>query len=399
MAMTEAVHMTGAAPRRTWLVIFFGAAWACLVALGLTTLSRADYLPEGPDEWTYDWRTLFFSPMVDEPRRDIALIVIDEESMAEYDYLSPVDRQLVATLLRALDTAQPSAIGLDFIYDRKSESAKTEALIEAIRGVRAPLVFGAIDLRVRGFRDENLTYQEEFIARTGRDAGHVFFARQQEKLKIGDQVVRFMGERSPTPPNRKSFAQLLAEKVGGIGAEPASPYISWLQPPPGDDLFPLFRVPRHRPGAPAGAILPESWRPALKDRIVLIGGDFIDRDKHLTPLSISDGAKMPGVMVQAQILAQLLDGRSVYTVGWLEELMLLAAVAFVGFLFSRQWQIRRYDLLLYIAGLGALILLGIVLFSGFGIIAPSTTLFFAWTLGVTGGYYAPRALKAVHAAG
>jgi CHASE2 domain-containing sensor protein len=131
---------------------------------------------------------------------------------------------------------------------------------------------------------------------------------------------------------------------------------------------------------------------------VLIGGDFIDRDKHLTPLSISDGAKMPGVMVQAQILAQLLDGRSVYTVGWLEELVLLAAVAFVGF-FSRQWQIRRYDLLLYIAGLGALILLGIALFSGFGIIAPSTTLFFAWTLGVTGGYYAPRGLKAVHAAG
>jgi hypothetical protein len=89
----------------------------------------------------------------------------------------------------------------------------------------------------------------------------------------------------------------------------------------------------------------------------------------------------------------------VYTVGWLEELVLLAAVAFVGFLFSRQWQIRRYDLLLYIAGLVALILLGIALFSGFGIIAPSTTLFFAWTLGVTGGYYAPRGLKAVHAAG
>jgi CHASE2 domain-containing sensor protein len=179
MAMTEAVHMTGAVPRRTWLVIFIGAIWACLVALGLLTLSRADYLPEGPDEWTYDWRTLFFSPTVDQPRQDIALVVIDEESMGDYDYLSPVDRQLVATLLHALDAAQPRAIGLDFIYDRKSEPAKTEALIEAIRSVRAPLVFGAIDLRVRGFRDENLAYQEQFIARTGRDAGHVFFARQQ----------------------------------------------------------------------------------------------------------------------------------------------------------------------------------------------------------------------------
>ncbi len=398
--MTEAVQVTDAAPRRPRLMMLLGILWAGLVAFGLVVLSEANALPEGPDEWTYDWRTLFFSPSADEPRRDIALLIIDEQSMADYDYVSPVDRALVAKLLRALNTAGPKAIGLDFIYDRKSEEAKTQELIDSIRGVSAPIVFGAIDLRVRGFRDETLDYQENFIARTGKDAGHVFFAREKEKLKIGDQVVRYMGERSPSPPNCKSFAQLLAEKVGGVSEEPATPYISWLLPPPGDDLFPLFRVPRHQPGSPPDVILPPSWRQALKDRIVLIGGDFIDRDKHLTPLSIADGAKMPGVMVQAQILAQLLDGRSIYTFPPAAEMILLAVVCLVGFLANRRWrQLKRYDLFLYVGGIAVLILGGIVLFAGFRIIAPSTTLFFAWTLGVTGGHYASRILKGARIAG
>ena len=48
-----------------------------MVAFALIGLSRADVLLEGPDEWTYDWRTLFFSPVADEARRDIAIILID----------------------------------------------------------------------------------------------------------------------------------------------------------------------------------------------------------------------------------------------------------------------------------------------------------------------------------
>ncbi len=394
--MTEAVSMENAHRRKTWLAIFVGALWAAIVAYCLVTISRADYLPEGPDEWTYDWRTLFFSETADTPRKDIAIVVIDEQSMADYDYVSPVDRGLAATLVRALDAAQPKAIGLDFIYDRKSEEAKTQDLIEAIRDANAPLVFGAIDLRVKGFRKENLDYQEDFIARTGRDAGHVFFARELEKLKVGDQVVRYMGERSPTPLNRKSFAQLLAENASGAIKEPASPYISWLLPPPGSDLFPLFRVPRHQPGSGPDVILPPSWRSALKDRIVLVGGDFIDRDKHLTPMSVLDGAKIPGVMVQAQILAQLLDGRSLRTFPYYYEMAVLGMVCFLGFLFSRQWQIKRYDLLLYIAGIGALVTFGIILFTVFNVIAPSTTLFFAWTFGVSGGHYAPKLLRGAY---
>jgi adenylate cyclase len=398
--MTEAVRTDisapGSAPARGWIAGLAGAAWAVLVAGALVALSSAGIMPEGPDEWTYDWRTFLFSQTAPQTSKEIAIVLISEESMADYDYISPVDRGLTAKLIKGLDAAEPRVIGLDFIYDRKSEASKTEALIEAIRTAKAPVVFGAIDKRVLGFRPEDLKYQDEFIARTGRKAGHVFFARDLEQLKIGDQVVRYMGAPSP---DRESFAQLIAQESKLPWKAPENPYISWLLAPPGEDLFPTFRVPRHDPRAGPETILPESWRTALRGKIVLVGGDFVDRDKHLTPLTIWDGRKMPGVLVQAQILAQLLDGRSVDTIHWSTEVILLIAICFLGTLFSLYWSVKRYDWLLYGVGVGILVVMGAALFSEFGILIPSTTLFFAWTLGVTGGRYAPNVLERLRLAG
>lgn len=391
--MTEAIHTGTDTQRQNRLTLMLGVAWAILLAFGLTILSIANVLPEGPDEWTYDWRTFFFSPSAEGPRKDIAVILINDTSLSEYDYVSPVDRGLIATLLKALDAAEPRAIGLDFIYDRKSDEAKTQRLVETIRTLKSPIVFGSIDLRVRGFTQENIDYQERFIKATGRDAGHVFFARQEDQLKIGDQTVRYFGDSSDKWP-RKSFTETIAHKAGAASFDPVTPYIAWVLPPEGnDDLFTLFRVPRHAPGGNPDAVLPPSWRTALKGKIVLIGGDFVDRDRHLTPMSVWDGAKMPGVLVQAQILAQLLDGRAIHMFAWQYEALLLAIVAFIGFLFTYRSGTKRYDWVLYVCGLGALIVLGIVLFYAFSIIAPTTTLFFAWTLGVTGGHYIPKLLK------
>jgi adenylate cyclase len=396
--MTDAVRTAPAPQRQTLYSLLLGAIWAIVVALALIVLSVAEYLPEGPDEWTYDWRTFFFSPSADEPRRDIAVILINDNSLSDYDYVSPVDRGLAATLLQALDDAQPKAIGLDFIYDRKSEEAKTRQLIAAMKGLKSPLVFGAIDQRVRGFSKENIDYQAKFIGDTGREAGHVFFANQEEQLKIDDQAVRYMSTVSPDWP-RKSFAELIAEKAGAAPYTPRTRYISWLLSPRDDDLFTLFRVPRHAPGSGRDAILPPSWRNALKGKIVLIGGEFVDRDRHLTPLSVWDGGKMPGVLIQAQILAQLIDGRSIYTFPLVNETLLLVIIAFVGFLMTRGWETRRYDWVLYVGGVMILMICGIVLFHFFSIIAPTTTLLFAWTLGVTGGHYIPQLMKRMQLAG
>lgn len=377
--------------RRTVLA---GLALAFIVAAGLFGASQVGFKPEGPDAWTYDWRTLLFSQSAPEPRKDIAIVLISEDSVAEYDYISPTDRGMLARLVRALDEAKPKAIGLDFFFDRKSDPVKTAELIEAIKHARTPVVMGAIDKRA-GFKPENLQFQEEFFKATGRTtAGHVFFARDLEKVKISEQVVRYIGHESPEAPHRKSFSAVLAD-LNGVRPEPQTPHIAWLLPPSGNDLFTVFRVPRHAPGSSLDTILPPSWRAALKDKYVLVGVDLPDRDRHLTPLSIWDGRKVPGVTIQAQILAQYLDGRSLRMMPWQAELAFLALAAFLGFLISAQWDSKKLDWVFYFAGIAILMMTGVAVFYAFALIIPTTFLFFAWTAGVTGAHYTKDVLRRI----
>ena len=126
----------------------------------------------------------------------------------------------------------------------------------------------------------------------------MFFSTEQNTLTLGDQAVRFMAPPSLKPPQRPAFARLLAE-VDGAKPEPASSLINWRQPPAqgGADLFPTFYVPAHRDaaGKRTGPVLPESWRAALSGKIVLVGGAFSDRDRHLTPLAVATGERIHGV--------------------------------------------------------------------------------------------------------
>jgi adenylate cyclase len=370
-----------------WRTVLLELALAAIVAGVLTALAMMGFKPEGPDAWTYDWRTYLFSKRPPAPRSDIAIVLIGEESLAEYDYLSPIDRGLTAKLVRALDEARPKAIGIDFLFDRKSENAKTQALLEALKTAHTPIVIGTIDARTTAFKENSLRYQDEFIKASGARTGHTFFARDIDKMKISEQVVRYIGE-----PLEKSLAAVLAN-LDKPRPAPSSSYIAWLLEPPGGDLFPIFRVPRHMPDAGPDVILPPRWRKALEGRIVLVGGEFADRDRHLTPLSIWDGRPVPGVMIQAHILAQFLDGRSIREVPRGIEFVLLMLGAFLGFLISRRLPGRRFDWLFYGAGIAVLVAAGIGLFWAFSIVLPTTMLFFAWTAGVSGARYAGRVLR------
>lgn len=362
-------------------------------------MSYLGFKPEGPDAWTYDWRTFLFSKQASEPRKDIAIILIGEDSLADYDYVSPVDRGLLARLVRALDEAKVKAIGLDFIFDRKAETTKTRELQESLRNARAPVAIGVFDKRASGFKAENLRYQEDFIKDAGPKlkVGHVFFARDLDKVKIADQAVRYLGEPSTEEPRRRAFSAVLAD-VTGEKPEPATRYIAWQLAPEGSDLFTTFHVPRHTPGASLDKILPSSWRQALEGKIVLVGGDFIDRDRHLTPLSIWDGAKIPGVFIQAQVLAQRIDGRAVHDMPKSIEFALLALACFLGFLISQQYASKRLDYVLYACGIVVFLIAGIVLFATFSTILPTTLLLFAWTAGVTGAHYTKDVLNKIKVA-
>jgi CHASE2 domain-containing sensor protein len=131
-----------------------------------------------------------------------------------------------------------------------------------------------------------------------------------------------------------------------------------------------------------------AWLPLLKDKIVLVGGGFADRDRHLTPFSVVDNERVAGVFIHAQILAQLRDGRSIYAFDFWQEVLLVAGVFGLGFLGAQRWALRKDEWLASGVAFVLVIVASLALFWAFRLIIPSSTLLLAWPLGlVIGNFY------------
>ncbi len=380
-------------------VVFVAVLCSALLAITLLLLSFSRLLPDGPEEWTLDWRTAHFSKRATTPRDDIAIVLVTEDTLAQYPSRSPVDRGLLAELVRAIDAARPKLIALDFIFDRPTEIARDNELIAAIREAKTPIILGGVDGRATRLHDRARQFQQEFLTKAGRPVGHVFFAGHEARIKISDQVVRETAETKSGATYSKSLAEIIAE-ITNSKPQASNRIVAWLLPPNDgkDDLFPSIPVPEHIRSDQQGARPPlfDQYEAALlRGRTVLVGGSFLDRDQHLTPLTLVDGERTPGVMIHAQILAQLLDGRQIVTVPPLLEFVALLFVALMAFCLGRRWQLGRYNLLVNLTGIVVLVAVSVLLFSHVQVLVPSTTLFFAWIGGVTLGHFSHSMTRTV----
>jgi adenylate cyclase len=376
-----------------WLLALIVAA---AIAGGLITLSRHELMFfAAPDRMTYDWRTALFSRQEPRTRPDIALLLISDRTLAQYPYQLPIDRGLLAKIVAALDAAGAKVIGLDVILDRRTE--KDDLLIDAIRTSRAPVVLGAIDSRLTGIDPANLAIQSAFFEKSGHPAiGHVYFLSPRRGLGQPDQTVRYLPPQSDGPDQvPKSFTQALLEASGG-NVHNVGDLIAWLESRAanGAETFDAFEIPSHAPQdlTPDIIVRPE-WRNRIKDKIVIVGGDFEDRDRHLTPMSIVDGARSPGASIQAQILAQLIDGRSLRGLTDIQEFSVVFVLAFVGIIGGRLFRLKDYELFVYGAGFLALVVVGAWLFKSESIILPSDTTFYSLIAGIAVGHNSQRILK------
>jgi adenylate cyclase len=381
--------------------LLLGLFWAVLATAVLMSLASHNLLPEAPDKFTYDWRTYFFSSRASEQRNDIALVLINEDSVSNYNY-NVIDRGLVASIVKGLGESGAKAIGLDFVFERPTEPAKDAALAQEIKGSKIPVVVAAIDERARVASPRSLEFQEKYFSELGITddgnvrAGHAFFSRLPERFTTGDQVVRFMTPRLADKPTRESFASVLAD-LDGPKPRPRTQFIDWKLPPAnGQELFTTVRVPPHKPGTPEPAtttVIPEDMRPLLKDKIVLVGAAFFDRDQHLTPLSVATKLPVAGVTIQAQIVAQLRDGRSLADLAFWEEALGVAALTFVGYVLGWRARLHDYQKVTHVGAIIVLATIGVLLFSAAHVIIPTTTLFFGWLSGVIGGHYSGPTLR------
>lgn len=333
---------------------------------------------------TADWRTALLSDRLEAPHPDIAVVSITNATLRDYAN-SPIDRGLLARTVKAIDGAGARVIGLDIYFLKATDAAKDQALVDALTNAKAKIVLGAWDERGRmeGFQRE---FQKAFLARIGHPAGYLNLRHQR------DDVVRYRASPHPGSPYETSFARLIARAAGRDDADSERPIAWLLAPQNGAQTFTAIEAQRIVPGEhdTTAATAAEAARP-LAGKIVLVGGDFPERDKHRTPLSAWSGESMSGVYIHANMIADLLDPRrSIAELPPGVARNLVAAVAIVSCLIGwLLWQSSIVQYLGYTFATAVLVLVDALVYREFRLLLPITLVLAAWFLGVTGG----RALR------
>ncbi len=340
------------------------------------------HMPHGPQHWTADLVTAYKSTHSATQHNKIALVYVSDKTLDPYPYLSPTHRGLLAELLTAVDAAKPAAIGWDFVIDRKTDPALDQALDDAIQSAQSKLVLGAA-LMADG---AGSAYQRKYLDKANRPIGHLHFGGHHNPLVVSDDVVRHMsGDKGYDPyPNR--FASALADQVN-VHFHPKSHYISWLLEPEDKSEQFLTLSAEQVLGRAGGPPLPIA--DMLRDRIVLVGGNFSDRDQHLTPLSVRSHERSPGLFIHAQILAQILDTRTMREAGTVMQVVIVMAAFVFGFWVGRTSS--RLPIVIELASVAALVLAAGLAFMWFSFILPYNAIVIAWLAGVAAGHYGKHA--------
>jgi len=363
--------------------------WSGVFAL-LATLLLTDLVPRyAPgllrfEHYLGDVRTALLSDQLPSQHPSVAIVAITDDTLAGYRTYLPVDRDLLARVIEAVDAAGAKVIGLDFLFTSPADGSEI-LLIEAIRRARAKVVLAAADERI-GLSQVQRDKQQAFLREVDRPAGYLNLATER------DSVVRFMAQPNAEdkPAYPKSFAALIAESAGFTSSQDRA-RIAWLRTPrDGADTF--LTISAEALLRPADDPVVQVLRAGLKDKIVLVGGTLREIDTHLTPLTNRHEEKMHGVAIHAQMVAQMVDGRSI---AQLETeaaslRLALAAVAALGFLVG--WGFRRRRKGLFASGVVSAVIIAVdtIVFWQFRIILPLVLALAAWFLGEFSGHYLGR---------
>lgn len=227
--------------------------------------------------------------------KDIVVVALDEATLAQFPYRSPVDRGFLADLLLALQDKGAKVIGLDVILDQPTEEAKDVRLAQVIRDLKTPL-FISYTMEENVVNEEQLAYMNAFVPPERRAAANLL-------TDPFDGSVRRIYPGAVRKDEPLGFVYKALALAGKPVATKQEVEIAWRPRPDAESpAFPTFP-------ANTASFLPADW---FKDKIVLIGAIVSMTDRHRTPLAVyadGDDAMMPGILIQAQGLAQYLENR------------------------------------------------------------------------------------------
>ncbi|MEM9356318.1 MAG: CHASE2 domain-containing protein, partial [Pseudomonadota bacterium] len=131
----------------------------------------------------------------------------------------------------------------------------------------------------------------------------------------------------------------------------------------------------------------------LKDKIVFIGADLIGLDRHETPLaSWENDDEMPGVLIHAQVAAQLIDNRKIERVNGDILRFVYAFLATVGLWIGLRFGSAGYSLYFTTTTL-IIAVIDIGLFVSLRQFLPFSACLAALAIGLVGGILMRRPLR------
>ncbi len=315
------------APRLTATVIFM------LLAVLIARLSWQTPLIQDAEHALYDLRAAVFATAVEKESR-IAMITFNEETLRLTGQRSPVDRTILAQALPIIDAAGPKAVGIDIFFDMPQDD--DPAILTALESMKTPTFLAYANPKT----NPEITFEQ------GQYLDGFFRSIANDKVRPtsiqvtpdSDDVARRWTRLSPKEPPFFAFA--LTGQPGDFANFGGS--IRYAVPVSHDvpvfDKFPIenFADPEMGPALAS----------FLKDKYVLIGGNFIDRDRFETPVGNIEGTsgddrKMIGLEVHAHMLAQLLDGAKPQPIPtwalWVAAVLAMVAGALSALIIGRSY--------------------------------------------------------------
>ncbi|MDF1719171.1 MAG: adenylate/guanylate cyclase domain-containing protein [Minwuia sp.] len=257
-------------------------------------------------------------------RSDIAIVTFTETTLASLPYRSPLDRAFLAGLLDGLAAVNVRSVGFDILFDQATEPAKDQQLIDAIRRFPGPVIVAWADARA-GLIEAQSAWLEDFIARSGAIPGFANVTIDR------DGLVRHYDLTLPGTDNQ-SLAGAMLRANGFELPEAKSGLISWRTPPDGGaQAYPV--LPSQGVLA-ISRIRPAALKPALEGKLVLVGADLPQQDRHRTSLSASLNPNIPrltaGVEIHANIIDQVINKRHVPEAGVAVRWLIILTIALIG---------------------------------------------------------------------
>ena len=267
-----------------------------------------------------DLRIVLLSPARPQSER-IAVVLIDEKTMRDLPYRSPVDRALIADVIETLQNKSVAAIGINILFNQSTEADKDALLYRRLRDSKVPIVIAGMTEN-SGFTAEQIQYSRQYLE--GLNTGLSLIYRDVTDNTVRGSLLRMDQHNGSQLSFAAKISDLLGFSLPGLNQinidYRAAPSI-------GSNAFAVY----------SAAELDQVPLLLLQNRIILIGTNLGRASLLRTPLALlgtSDAKEIPGVVIEAHVLSQLIENRTLDTPSGWESSLVNILMALLGCLIS-----------------------------------------------------------------